>query len=133
MTQLFRRMWPAALVVFLLGVTPAFAQHEKGDVSLGGYGTVMLMKIPDPTTGESSTSGIGFVGAQLGKFIRSNTEVGALSQITFFTGSGESGTTGTLGGYGKYYFGTDKTRPYVGGQLVVNLRPEADRAAPAWG
>ena len=115
MKDLNRRFWPAALVVLSLGAAPAFAQHEQGDVSLGGYGMLMFQKAGD------TTFKVGFVGAQFGKFITSEREVGALTQLTFTSGAGTSSVSGRLGGYGKQYFGQDKTRPYLGAQVVLDM------------
>lgn len=96
---------------------PALAQHEKGDVSLSGFGSLSLQS--DAT---------GLVGAQLGLFVSRNMELGGSAQVfiattttpTFNSRGFQTGSTtstdvsGTVGGYLRKYWGADRTRPYLG-------------------
>jgi hypothetical protein len=110
-----------AVAVFVVaGAAPAFAQHEKGDKNLSGYGFLSFQKGVDTGFESSGSSTTGLIGAQIGRFISAQTEVGGVSNLIVSSGGG-AGTTGSFGAYGKHYYGSDKTRPYVGVQGLVDI------------
>lgn len=108
-------------VTLALFAAPAFAQHEQGDKSLSGYGSIMFMK-----NSEDSLTGSGTVGARFGVFAGANLEIGALTSLSI-SGSGDgTDVAGTLGGFITQYFKSDRTRPYVGLQAQALLAPGLD-------
>ncbi len=122
MHDLKRRLRLAVLLALVLGVTPAFAQQEKGDRSLAGYGSFQFTKVADFSGASGGTNTTGLVGIQFGKFATKEIEIGVVSQL-IISGGGGGGTfvTGLIGGYGKRYYGADRTRPYIGLQAGVDI------------
>jgi hypothetical protein len=128
MIELKRLARRTVLFALVVGAAPAFAQQEKGDTSLAGYGSFQFTKVPSfDTTGRGTsdsggTNTTGLVGVQFGKFATKQLEVGVLSQL-IISGGGGSGTVvvGLIGGYTKYYFGKDRTRPYLGFQAGADI------------
>ena len=122
MTRWNSRFSIFALLVIVLAAAPAFAQQEQGDKSFSGYGSLTFAK-----AGLSGTYATGVIGATLGVFATKQTELGG-STALFFTSGGGGGTDvfGTVGAYGRQYFLQDRTRPYVGLQV---LKPVASGAS----
>ena len=108
------RWVPFAVVSVFFLPLPALAQHEKGDTSLTGAGSLAVHG--SQGGGESGVDGT--LIAQLGYFAGTNTEVGALGSV-FFTSSGDSSVIGLAGGYLRQYFKSDRTRPYAAVQALA--------------
>ena len=121
MTRLNSRVSVFALLAIVLAAAPAFAQQEQGDKSFSGYGSLSFAK-----AGDSGTYAMGVIGATLGVFATKQLEIGGSAALLFSGGAG-SGTdvSGTIGAYGRQYFLQDRTRPYVGLQI---LKPVASGA-----
>lgn len=107
MTRSTRWVWFAVLSVLLLPL-PALAQHEKGDTSLTGAGSISVHG--SQNGGESGADGV--LIAQIGYFAGANTEIGGLGSI-FFQSGGDPSAVGLVGGYFRQYWGSDRTRPYL--------------------
>ncbi len=105
-----------ALSCVLFLPLPAMAQHEKGDVSLAGAGSLTVQ-------GGENSGVSGTVATTAGVFVAPNIEIGGTALV--FLQTTEPKFLGALGGFARQYFGKDKTRPYVGVDGLLVFVPGA--------
>lgn len=107
---------------------PAFAQQEKGNKTLAGYGYVQFEtfhSIDQRTRADTSqTDPTGLIGVQFGGFATEHLELGALVQVTSThpPDLSDNVMVGFVAFYTKYYFGKGRTKPYLGLQLGFDSR-----------